>query len=82
MEYCRTHQIYDESTTIPQLKTALLTMHQLQLVHLDIKPENLAYSPYFKKNVFIDFGFSQFINESLGQKTITSYIGTYEYSSP
>lgn len=41
-------------------------MHQINLVHLDIKPDNIAFSRYFKKWVFLDFGFSDFIRENLG----------------
>jgi serine/threonine protein kinase len=36
------------------------------MVHLDIKPANIGYSPYFQKEVFIDFGFSEFLEEDLG----------------
>mgnify|MGYP002078927236 CR=1 FL=1 len=38
-------------------------MHYLKLIHADIKPSNVAYSPYHKKYVFIDFGLSLFIKE-------------------
>ncbi len=31
-------------------------MHMLQIVHRDIKPQNIMYSPAYNKNVFIDFG--------------------------
>jgi serine/threonine protein kinase len=48
------------------LKKALLTMHQINLVHLDIKPDNIAFSNTFSRWVFIDFGFSEFITEKLG----------------
>lgn len=57
-------------------------MHQINFVHLDIKPDNIAFSRYFNKWVFLDFGFSDFIYEKLGEKTFLCYVGTYEYSSP
>ena len=36
----------------------LAIMHSFKAVHMDIKPENVAYSPHFKKFVFVDFGFA------------------------
>jgi serine/threonine protein kinase len=37
-------------------------MHSLKLIHLDIKPSNIAYSTEFQKYIFIDFGLSIFVN--------------------
>lgn len=50
-------------------------MHRLHLVHQDIKPENIMYSPSHKRMVFIDFGLSTFINEEIGEKTKSSFVG-------
>jgi serine/threonine protein kinase len=36
-------------------------MHQLKIVHRDIKSDNIMYSPTYKKNVLIDFGGCDFI---------------------
>jgi serine/threonine protein kinase len=55
-------------------------MHTINLVHLDIKPDNIAFSGNFNRWVFLDFGFSEFIEEPFGEKTFICYIGTYEYS--
>ena len=41
-------------------------LHCFKIVHMDIKPENIAYSPHFKKFVLLDFGLSEFIKESVG----------------
>lgn len=38
-------------------------MHSLHLVHLDLKPENIAYSNFFKRWVFLDFGTSRINNK-------------------
>lgn len=36
-------------------------MHTLQIIHGDIKNENIMWSPTFQKNIFVDFGLSQFL---------------------
>lgn len=47
------------SNLIEKLKNNLLDLHKLQIVHLDIKPENLMYSPAYRSIVFIDYGLSE-----------------------
>ena len=44
----------DENDILEQMKV----LHKSNIVHLDIKPENILFSPLLKKLVFIDFGFS------------------------
>lgn len=44
-------------------------MHILKIIHQDIKPDNIMYSPTFKKLVFIDFGGCLMVEEPLGLKT-------------
>ena len=41
----------------------LSIMHHLHLMHIDIKNENILYSPSLNKLVFIDFGLSKFVAE-------------------
>ena len=48
---------------------------------MDIKPDNVGYSHYHKKFVLIDFGFSEFIQENVGEKTLIHLRGTYFYMS-
>jgi serine/threonine protein kinase len=48
---------------------------------MDIKPENIAFSPYFQKDVFLDYGFSDIIEEEVGYKTLTKFKGTLTYCS-
>ena len=43
----------------------LSIMRQLHLVHADIKPENIMYSPGWMNVVLIDFGLAMFIKESV-----------------
>ena len=56
-------------------------MHSLQICHCDVKITNIAWSEEKNKMVFLDFGFTQFILEKIGQKTFTSFIGSYYYCS-
>jgi serine/threonine protein kinase len=35
-------------------------MHYLNFIHGDIKPANIMYSKKYEKNIFIDFGLTQF----------------------
>ena len=53
----------------------------LQIIHGDIKPSNIMYSPTFKKHVFIDFGCSEGLKKNLGQKKTTNFFGTASYCS-
>jgi serine/threonine protein kinase len=36
-------------------------MHSLNIIHGDVKLENIMWSEKYNKNVFIDFGFSKLI---------------------
>ena len=41
-------------------------MHEFGVIHLDINPENIMWSPLKQKPVFIDFGFSDVVKEKQG----------------
>lgn len=57
-------------------------MHSFGLIHKDIKPENIAYSPSLKDYVFLDFGVSTFAMERPGDCSWTLREGTFKYMSP
>ena len=40
------------------------------------------YSPNYDRPVFIDFGLSRLIEENIGFRTISNYVGTIDYWSP
>jgi serine/threonine protein kinase len=63
------------------LKLKLAKLHALRIVHLD-EPDNISFSPALNEAVFIDFGFSDVLEEAIGTKTLTSFVGTLNYSSP
>ncbi len=56
-------------------------MHSLSILHRDIKPDNIMYSPSYGKYVLIDFGISEYTSERPGQTVFTSFAGTYTYCS-
>ena len=41
-------------------------MHTLKMVHRDMKVDNIGWSPYFRRWVFIDFGFAKILKENIG----------------
>ena len=45
-----------------------MVLHQRNIVHFDIKPDNIMWSDYFKGEIFIDFGLSEIINGEPGFK--------------
>jgi serine/threonine protein kinase len=49
---------------------------------MDIKPENIMYSSFYKRAVYIDFGLSKIVNERAGFKSMTNYSGSINYWSP
>jgi serine/threonine protein kinase len=51
-------------------------------VHLDIKPENVTYSPSLDTLVFIDFGLSDILEEKIGLKTFVGFSGSINFCSP
>lgn len=56
-------------------------LHLIQLIHFDVKPENIGYSRHFKKFVFLDFGLSKMIEESQGNKSFTKFRGSLYFCS-
>ena len=57
----------------------LKTMHTLRIVHRDVKEVNIGWSEKFEKWVFLDFGFTTCLRESIGEKSQTKFIGTFKY---
>lgn len=57
---------YRINDTLDLLKEKLRILHAFNIVHLDIKPENIAFSPAYNEYVFIDFGLSRIIKEGKG----------------
>ena len=61
-----------------QLLTALQFVHELDLIHCDVKPENVLMSSYSRAEIkLIDFGSGCFITDHL-----SSYIQSRSYRAP
>jgi serine/threonine protein kinase len=56
-------------------------MHQLKLIHMDIKPDNIMFSSVHSKYILIDFGLSAFVSEKVGFKTMTHFSGSLNYAT-
>jgi serine/threonine protein kinase len=78
MEFCEGIKTLS-NLDVDQIKHKLRSLHRLQIVHLDIKPENIGFSPLIFSPVFIDFGFSKVLKEELGSKTLSSFMGSINY---
>lgn len=57
----------------------LLKLHNLQIIHRDVKPSNVMFSRKRKKHVLIDFGMTLAIKQNFGKLTLTGFAGTYTY---
>ena len=62
------------------IKKKLFILRQLHIVHGDIKPDNILYSPGWRRIVLIDFGLSRFIKESVDEETETHFMGSPHFS--
>lgn len=65
-----------------RLKYCIRVMHLLKLIHKDVKPPNLMFSPSIKDLVMVDFGITMAIKEELGYLTKSYREGTFKYMSP
>ena len=59
MEECE--QVSVHNSKMHHFYENLAILHKLHVVHQDIKPNNIMYSPFYDKAVFIDFGLSKII---------------------
>lgn len=64
-----------------QILDAFVTIHEVGIVHKDVKPSNILITPS-KKIKIVDFGISEIVGEDDFNKTKSQAIGTIPYMSP
>lgn len=73
-------------TNVRELEERMLyclrVLHSFGIIHKDVKPSNMVYSPALQNFVFIDFGISMWVKERPGEQTKTFREGTFQYMSP
>lgn len=63
------------------LLESLKLLHSLNIVHKDIKPDNILFSDSLQRFVLTDFGITHAVKEKINEKTLTSFAGTPEFCS-
>ncbi|KKA29144.1 hypothetical protein TD95_004253 [Thielaviopsis punctulata] len=58
-EYFRRMTMRDISLYLNRLFTALVSVHEEQIIHRDIKPTNFLYNPETQHGVLVDFGLAE-----------------------
>jgi serine/threonine protein kinase len=81
MEECRNVRFheYELENIKHRLKMCLGLLHSFKIIHKDIKPANVLFSPIFNNYVLCDFGLSTALAEDVGFKTHTYREGTLGY---
>lgn len=68
-----------------QLLKAICFCHKIEVVHWDVKPENLLINPTTKSLKICDFGFARILPKQSGKNRkglLTDYVATRWYRSP
>ena len=82
MELCQPLTRRDGYSSSEQdLKMGLAKLHAFKMVHKDIKPSNIVFSPTLMKNVFADFGLAHSVSEDYWQESFTKPQGSLKYAS-
>ena len=82
MELCEMNLAEEDTHFTADLLEGLKKMHKLKMVHRDIKRKNIGWSHHFQRWVFLDFGFATILEEKIGEKSMSQFIGTYKNVVP
>ena len=82
MELCKMNLAEEDTHFTADLLEGLKKMHKLKMVHRDIKRKNIGWSHHFQRWVFLDFGFATILEEKIGEKSMSQFIGTYKNVVP
>lgn len=63
------------------LKLCMSKLHYFKMIHKDIKPENILFSPSRNHFVLTDFGVAHSVSEDHSNKTETYFEGTHHYAN-
>lgn len=69
----------ETASIISEILRTLKYLHKYNLVHWDLKPENIIYDSKSKKIKLIDFGLSSYFNDKI---KLNSKVGTPYYVAP
>ena len=61
MEFCEEPANVESGNMKKELFENLKTMYSFRMVHRDVKEQNISWSSFFGRWVFLDFGFTTFI---------------------
>ena len=67
---------------LSDVSKAIQKMHALQIVHGDIKDQNIMFSPSLGRYLLTDFGTVMQVREQPGEKTWTFFYGTLKFTIP
>ena len=67
---------------IKQIASALEHIHELQIMHLDVKPGNIMVRSKDNRSILIDFGLSKHYDENSGEATSTTPVGVSHGYAP
>ncbi len=67
---------------IKQIASALEHIHELQIMHLDVKPGNIMVRTKDDRAILIDFGLSKHYDENSGEATSTTPVGVSHGYAP